>query len=122
VTHRAWLGFDDAALIPHRAHEGEGEVLAARVVDRDSGPLAFVDLVVVPAGVSVGRHTHGLDEELYVVVSGTADTVVDGARRRVTAGDVVHNPPGGTHELRNPGPEELRMVVVDVRLDAGPPS
>jgi mannose-6-phosphate isomerase-like protein (cupin superfamily) len=119
VSHRVRHGFDDAVLTAQRAHEGIGEVRAARVVHRDSGPLAFVDLVVVPAGVSVGRHVHGLDEELYIVVSGRGDVVVDGARHTVVPGDVVHNPPGGTHELSNPGPEELRMVVVDVRVERG---
>jgi mannose-6-phosphate isomerase-like protein (cupin superfamily) len=120
VSHQPWWGFDGADLTPQRAHDGDGELLAARVVQRDSGPLAFVDLVVVPAGVSVGRHTHGRDEELYIIVSGQADVVVDGVRRSVAPGDVVHNAPGGTHELSNAGPEELRMVVVDVRAGPGP--
>lgn len=121
MSHQPWLSFGDAPLTPVRAHDGLGELLAARVVDREDGPLAFVDLVVVPPGTSVGRHTHGDDEELYVVVSGSAEVVVDGEHRTVSAGDVVHNAPGGTHELLNTGSGELRMVVVDVRVEgAGP--
>ena len=119
MTHQVWLHFNDAPLKAHRAHAGIGQVEAARVVDRPDGPLAFVDQVVVPPGVSVGRHTHGLDEELYVIVSGGAEVFVDGETRSVGPGDVIHNQPGGTHELRNSGPSEMRMVVVAVRLVEG---
>jgi quercetin dioxygenase-like cupin family protein len=115
-VHRPWLHFDGALLQPHRAHDGTGEVQAARVVERAEGPLAFIDQVVLPRGTSVGRHTHGLDEELYVVVSGEGEAVVDGEARTVRPGDVVHNRVGGTHEVRNDGAQELRMVVIDVRV------
>lgn len=117
VTHLPWLHFRDAVLEAHRAHDGVGQVASARVVARAQGPLAFVDHVVVPAGTSVGRHTHGQDEELYIIVAGEAEVVVDGDARTVGPGDVVHNRARGTHELRNPGPDDVQMVVVDIRVE-----
>ena len=116
MTHQACLRFREASLATQRAHGGIGHVAAARVVERSQGPLAFVDQVVVPPGASVGRHIHGRDEELYVIVLGEAEATVDGKTHVVGPGDVIHNRPGGTHELRNLGADEVRMVVIDVRL------
>jgi mannose-6-phosphate isomerase-like protein (cupin superfamily) len=36
----------------------------------------------------------------------------------VKPGDVIVNPPGGTHGLANTGSEPLRMVVLDVAARA----
>ena len=55
MSHRPWWGFDDARLTAVCAHDGVGEVLAERVIDRSHGPLAWVDVVVVPPGVTIGR-------------------------------------------------------------------
>lgn len=112
------LSYDAARLQPQRAHDGTGQVAAARVLDRAEGALAFVDFVGVPRGTSIGRHTHGDDEEIYVVLAGTAEMVLDGEVRVVGPGDVVVNRPGGTHELRSTGPEEVRLVVIDIRTPA----
>ena len=115
------LRFGDHQLHAERAHDGDGELFTARAVEREPGQLVtFVDLTVVPPGVSVGRHTHGPDdEELYVVVEGTGVVELDGVTVLVGPGDVVVNPPGGTHALRATGDVPLRMVVVDV---ARPPA
>ena len=37
----------------------------------------------------------------------------------VGPGDVIVNPPGGTHGLANTGVEPLRMVVLDVNARDG---
>lgn len=104
--------FDDVV-----AHEGAGAVGAARVMERAGPGVAFVDLVVVPAGSSIGDHTHGTaDEEVYVIISGSGTMAVDGQHVDVAAGDVVVNRPGGRHGLDNTGDEPLRLVVVDVAL------
>lgn len=111
--------FADAPFHDAVAHGGRGEVAAARVLGRDArAGLAFVDLVVVPPGCGIGTHTHGDDEEIYVVVDGEATMVVDGSSRALGAGHVVVNRAGGTHALHNTGPTPLRLVVVDVA--AGP--
>lgn len=108
--------FATAALARTVAHGGPGNVAAARVLDRGTQPgCTFVDLVIVPPGSSIGRHRHGNEEEVYVIVAGTATMDVDGARFSVRSGDVVVNRPGGTHALDNDGTEPLRLVVVEVR-------
>ena len=114
----AW-SFKDALFERVAAHDGVGTVEAVRVLDRGRvNGCRFVDLTIVHPGSSIGVHTHGEDEELYVVIDGRGIMNVDGVRFEVQAGDVILNPSHGTHELRNEGAEPIRMVVVDV----GPPS
>ncbi len=115
VPDRPSFSFADASLATAVAHDGVGEVLAQRVLDRvDSAGLRFVDLVEVPPGSTIGRHTHGSDEELYIVISGRAIVELEGKPVSVGPGDVALNRPGGTHALVVEGDAVLRMVVVCV--------
>lgn len=108
--------FDGVDLVEVVAHDGVGALRTARVVERPPGEfVTFLDLTVIPPGVSVGTHTHGSeDEEIYVVIDGTGTVELDGRVTEVGAGDVIINPPGGTHGLVATGQVPLRMVVVDV--------
>jgi mannose-6-phosphate isomerase-like protein (cupin superfamily) len=115
VSGRQHFRFADAPLVGQVAHEGRGEVLAARMLERRGAAGAdFLDLVVVPPGAGVGVHTHGDDEETYVIIDGEGTMHLDGAEFAVGPGDVVVNKPGGTHGLDNTGAGPLRLVVLDV--------
>jgi mannose-6-phosphate isomerase-like protein (cupin superfamily) len=110
--------FESVELRHEVAHGGRTPILTRRVWRPDQVPACnFVDLTVVPAGAEIGIHTHDTDnEEIYVVISGRAEMHVDGETIEVGPGHVVVNRPGGTHALRNPGPEEVRLVVIEVPL------
>jgi mannose-6-phosphate isomerase-like protein (cupin superfamily) len=109
--------FADALFEAVVAHDGQGRISAARVVaGRAGGGAEFIDLVVVPPGGTIGEHTHGADEETYVIVHGSGTMTVDGTSLVVGPGDVVVNRAGGTHGLRNTGVDPLRLVVVDVAV------
>jgi len=112
------FSFRAAPLAPSVAHGGRRMVSAARVLERaaDCG-LAFVDLVVVPVGGSIGVHTHGRsDEEIYVVIDGRGEMRLDKNHVQVGPGDVVINAPGGTHGLVNTGDRLLTLVVLDLAV------
>jgi len=99
------------------AHDGIGTIQTARVADKGiySG-LNFIDLTVIPPGSTIGTHTHGRhDEEVYVVISGHGRMTTGTEEFSVNSGDVIVNPAGGTHGLRNIGDEPVRIVVLDVR-------
>ena len=97
------------------AHGGEGTIGFRRLVDDNGGGLNFVDLAEVPPGASIGVHTHaGNQEEYYFVVDGTATMHLDGQTVEVGTGDLVRNPPGGTHGLTNNGAEPVRLLVFEV--------
>jgi mannose-6-phosphate isomerase-like protein (cupin superfamily) len=108
--------FADVDLVDVVAHDGAGALATARVLERPPGEfVTFLDLTVIPPGASVGTHAHGSDdEEIYVVIDGTGTVELDGQVTEVGAGDVIINPPGGTHGLVATGQVPLRMVVVDV--------
>jgi mannose-6-phosphate isomerase-like protein (cupin superfamily) len=113
------FSFGTVGLRPERAHQGEGEVLAARFYRQPDAGLRFLDLIDVPPGSTVGRHRHGDDHELYVVVSGRGTVELDGVATAIGPGDVALNVPFGSHAVRCDGEVPLRLVVVCVAPAAG---
>jgi mannose-6-phosphate isomerase-like protein (cupin superfamily) len=103
------------------AHGGTGQIRTCRVEARGQVGLAdFIDMTVLPAGTSIGLHTHDArDEEIYVVVSGQGLMTLDGECFPVGPGDVVVNRPGGTHGLENTGETDLFLVVVEIGANNG---
>ena len=100
------------------AHGGTGEILFNRVLEGSQfrGPWNFIDYAVLPPGTSIGRHTHGRNEEVYLVLEGDGLMFRDGEEFRVRSGSVIYNRPGGTHGLVNDGEGPLRLFVVEVSL------
>ena len=71
-------------------------------------------------GSGTGRHTHPGDEYTFVL-QGTLEISGEGREpRRVTVGDVYHNPRGLIHEARNVGDIPARVAVTFV-IDKGKP-
>jgi mannose-6-phosphate isomerase-like protein (cupin superfamily) len=103
------------------AHGGAGTIGFHRVFDRADfeAPVHFVDYAVLPPGASIGRHTHGRDEELYLVLEGSGTMHLDGREFRVGPGTVILNRAGGTHALRNDSDAPIRLFVVEVGLADG---
>jgi mannose-6-phosphate isomerase-like protein (cupin superfamily) len=102
-----------------RAHAGEGLIRFARVADRDVlvGGCNFIDLAELPPGTSIGPHTHAhSEEEFYLILAGTGRMSRNGEVFEVRAGDLIRNPPGGTHSLRNAGSEPLRIFVFELEV------
>ncbi|MGV9214379.1 cupin domain-containing protein [Micromonospora sp. RB23] len=106
-------------------HGGVGELRVYRAYDRDTAPadVAFIDLVVLPPGSSIGLHRHGDDQETYVLLRGEA-TMRRGAEEfRVRAGDLVINPPHTVHGLVNDSSEDVRLLVFEIApVTGGTPS
>lgn len=120
---RRHFSFEDVVLDEQIAHGGNRPILASRMLTGADLGANHVDMVIVPPGADIGLHTHALtNQELYIVVSGEGVMTVDGKEARVGPGHVIVNRPGGTHALRNPGSEEIRIVVVEVPEPGCPPS
>ncbi|NUT37135.1 MAG: cupin domain-containing protein [Hamadaea sp.] len=97
-------------------HGGVGPLHAYRAFDRsrDPSPVAFIDVVIIPPGTSVGLHQHGDDQETYVILRGRGTMTVDERTFPVAAGDLVRNPAYGRHGLVNDGDEDLHLLVFEV--------
>jgi putative monooxygenase len=55
-------------------------------------------------------HEHPDSEQVYVIVAGSGEMIVEGEERHVEAGTMVFIPPGAKHAIRNSGTEPLTYV------------
>lgn len=78
--------------------------------------LRVFELCRMPAGTSIGEHLHDDTEEIYFVLSGTGVMTLDGEEREVRAGDAVLTQPLARHGIRNPGPGELEVLIVEMNV------
>ena len=69
---------------------------------------------ITSSGASLGRHTHGENEELYLILEGRGTMHLEGREFPVRAGHLVLNPRNGTHGLVNDSDAPLRIFVVEV--------
>jgi mannose-6-phosphate isomerase-like protein (cupin superfamily) len=101
-----------------RAHGGRGLIEFARLADAGSlSGCNFIDFTIMPAGTSIGEHTHlSTEEEYYLVLEGEGRMIRDGEEFEVRAGDLIRNAPGGTHALTNTGAAPLKLFVFEVRV------
>jgi len=98
-------------------HDGEGVVRVSDVFENFATPVQFFHYTVLPPGTSIGTHEHGNDEEFYVVLAGTGEMKLGGENHQVIAGDVIKNPPYGTHGLRNTSDtDDLQILVFEVKV------
>lgn len=107
----------ELALRQGRAHSGDGVISFCRLAIQSqlAGCCNFLDYAEIPAGCSVGRHRHAqAEEEYYLVLSGEGEMWRDGEEFTVRAGELVRNPPGGAHGLRNTGKEPIRLFVFEL--------
>lgn len=99
------------------AHDGNGRVKNALLYDDTdfSTNLRFVIYTELPPGTSIGYHTHGNDEEVYVILEGRGTMTIDGEAHDVRAGDVILNKPYGSHGLENTSGTVLKILVFEVQ-------
>ena len=67
-------------------HEGEGLCHHATILPADAfeAPIRFVNYTILPKGASFGLHTHGDDNELYILLSGSGHYTCNGERQYST--------------------------------------
>jgi len=61
----------------------------------------------LPPGKATIPHHHKVTEEIYYILSGTADMTLGHETRSVGPGDAIAIPPGMRHTIRNTGSTEL---------------
>ena len=74
-------------------------------------------VVLLEPGKGHTRHSHPGVEEILYVISGTGVQIVEEAgglqdRREVSAGVLIHIPPGVFHETVNTGWEPLKLLAI----------
>ncbi|GAA0614077.1 cupin domain-containing protein [Streptomyces crystallinus] len=69
---------------------------------------------VPPGGVS-GEHRHTRTEEIYFVLRGSGEIVLDGVASPIHEGSMVLTGVGTVHGLRNTGATDLDWLVIEIR-------
>lgn len=101
--------------VQQQAHGGQGEIRNVFLYGAEdfTTALRFVIYSELQPGDSIGYHTHGNNEEVYVVLAGEGTMTVNGTVRPVRTGDVLLNRPGWSHGLVNSGEGVLRLLVFE---------
>ena len=75
-----------------------------------------MNLRALHPGASIGEHLNDKDE-IYYILSGRGELMLDGDYREVGAGDAILTRRGSRHGLRQSGDEDLVIFVVFRRPD-----
>ncbi|KQZ65271.1 MULTISPECIES: cupin domain-containing protein [unclassified Lysobacter] len=92
-------------------HEGAGTTTAYPFFEQAAGFDLVFRQRALHRGASIGEHRNDKDE-IYYVLSGRGELMLDDARREVGPGDAVLTRKGSTHGLKQLGDEDLVIVVV----------
>ncbi|MBM2623644.1 cupin domain-containing protein [Actinoplanes sp. LDG1-06] len=79
-----------------------------------AGAWEAVEWARLPPGGLSGEHLHTRTEEVYIVLTGHGEIILNGRHTRVGPGDVVLTGLGTRHGLLNTGPEPLSWLVVEL--------
>ena len=73
---------------------------------------------VKPGAVSTKYHTHDLQEEFFLVMTGTGTLRFDGQEIRVSPGDAIAKPAGKglAHQFINDGTDVMQILDVGTRV------
>lgn len=92
-------------------HEGGGVTTAYPFFsDLADLPIVFRKRALHP-GSAIGHHEQR-EDEIYYVLSGTGELVLDGVRTEVGPGTAILTRPGSTHSLKQTGKEDLVIFIV----------
>lgn len=64
----------------------------------------------------MGEHSHGDDEEMYIVLKGQGTMTIEGEEQKVVAGDMVVNKRFGTHGLVNTSNSEIELLIIQASI------
>jgi quercetin dioxygenase-like cupin family protein len=74
-------------------------------------PFANVNVVQVPPGAAVGRHSHAEQVETVWVIRGTAILTLDQTEVSIKDGQIIAIPSGLEHALRNEGTTLVELLT-----------
>lgn len=104
----------------HGVHGADGlthwKCLAAR--RHLAGEWEAVEWASLPPGAVSGEHRHTRTEEVYFLLSGEGELVVDGIAHPVGPGSLLLTGIGTVHGLRNTGTTDLDWLVIEMPAPA----
>ncbi|WP_457934120.1 mannose-1-phosphate guanylyltransferase/mannose-6-phosphate isomerase [Pseudoalteromonas sp. SCSIO 43210] len=108
------------AIVQQLKAENRSEAVTHREVYRpwgkydsvDSGERFQVKRITVKPGAKLSVQMHHHRSEHWIIVSGAAKVLIDGAEQLVTENESVYIPITAVHALENPGKVDLELIEV----------
>jgi len=66
-------------------------------------------------GVTIGDHTHAMEDEIYLILSGAGRILENGEWVSIRAGDAILTGKGGSHSVENNGDKPLVIAAVIIQ-------
>lgn len=110
--------FLECKMHDEKIHEGKGICQHSTVFTGEEieAPVSFINYTIIPPASSFGLHTHGKNNEFYVLLEGEGVYQQDGKEIRVKRGDIMMNQPYAQHCIYNTGKEDMKLLVFEVAI------
>jgi mannose-6-phosphate isomerase-like protein (cupin superfamily) len=118
-----FISFDAGSFLP-ASHEDPlapgvlKKILLAKA-DLRPGRVQMINWARQAPGKRFARHYHEDMQEIFVLVGGRAEIVVDSQTLTLRRGDAVVIDPREVHQMWNPGPDEVEYLVVGITAETG---
>ena len=104
-----FLNFDEMAPAVLEHFKGGDGTLEGRIHTDEMGKILRLTL---PAGASIGVHTHDTSCEVVYILAGQGVCLDDGTEVPIAAGDCHYCPKGHSHSIRNTGTQPLVLLGI----------
>lgn len=103
--------------IRHKMRGGEGAVRIEHIFAKEelNSSTRLCARITLEPGSSIGYHEHIAEEEIFYIISGTAEIDDNGTKKEVGPGDAVLTGNGAGHAVRNIGQDNLEMLAVIIQ-------
>ncbi len=97
-----------SSVVNHEMRGGVGDVTVRRYLDAGeyNGRARLIASLTLEPGASIGEHVHENEEEIFIVLKGTAAYLDGDHEEMLYPGDSCIVLGGGNHSVRNPSAEE----------------
>ena len=105
---------EQTAVVNHEMRGGTGDVTVRRYLDAGeyNGRARLLASLTLEPGSSIGPHVHENEEEIFIVLKGTAAYLDGDHEEMLYPCDSCVVLGGGKHSVRNPGEEDLELCAV----------
>jgi len=87
--------------------------------DIADGKIQMINWAKIPVGKSFSSHYHEDMEEIFIILSGTAEITVGDEKEILEASDTVVIPEKHDHLMRNIGEADVEYIVIGIARNLG---